>query len=191
MASRRSFTRLYRAARLSNIPAGRLLRRDGRTAAAAEMSDTLETFEIDTELTRDAIYAGIWTRLCVEMRTPPEENRLEQYIDRLAKGRGDPTELLGYLDTDIGWLTDARRRLRAVEGTPLGSEVALDDVRRFMPKAWHEEPGQWIYTDTELREIEEHGGHVLRVREFGRPAMARSVMAAPLEKTKTQRLPRL
>jgi hypothetical protein len=168
MALRRSVTPwLYRAARLSNIPAGRLLRRAGRAAEVVEPSDTLETFEIDTELTRDAIYAGIWTRLCVEMRSPPEGNRLEHYIDRLSEGRGGPTELLGYLDTDIGWLTDARRRLRAVEGTSLGSKLELDDVRRFMPRAWLEEPGRWIYTDTELREIEEHGGHVARVREFG------------------------
>lgn len=71
----------------------------------------METFEIDTELTRDAIYAGIWTRLCAELRGPEEGHRLHEYIERLAVGRGDAAPLLGYLDEDINSLTEARRRL--------------------------------------------------------------------------------
>jgi hypothetical protein len=127
----------------------------------------LETFEIDTELTRDAIYPGIWTRLCVELRGHEEGHRLSEYIERLAVGRGDAAPLLGYLDEDIKCLTEARRRLHVVQQAPFGSMVELDDVRRFMPKAWLEEPGRWIYTDREISETEASGDRVLTVRQFG------------------------
>jgi hypothetical protein len=54
-----------------------------------------------------------------------------------------------------------------VQQTPFGSTVELDDVRRFMPKAWLEEPGRWIYTDDEMRDLGELGGHMATVRNFG------------------------
>ena len=126
-----------------------------------------ETFEVDTDLTRDAIYAGLWTRLCCELRGPAEKARLDVYIERFAVRRGEPTELLGYLDEDVDALTRARRELRTVEATPLGSLVHLDDVQRYMPQAWHEEGNRWIVTDGEIEEIENGGGHVVRVRKFG------------------------
>jgi hypothetical protein len=54
-----------------------------------------------------------------------------------------------------------------VQQTPFGSTVELDDVRRYMPKAWLEEPGRWIYTDREISETEASGDRVLTVRQFG------------------------
>ena len=129
-----------------------------------------ETFEIDTELTRDAIYAGIWTRLCSAMRGPSEDARLDAYIERFAVSRGQPTELselFKYLDEDIDSLTKARRELGAVEATPLGSLVHLDDVHRFMPKACHEKANRWLWTDGEVWDVESQGGEVVMVRQFG------------------------
>jgi hypothetical protein len=161
LAARRAHSTIVSRARRAE-PVGQAVAVDAPAA-----SDRVETFEIDSDLTRDAIYAGIWTRLCVEIRSPPEENRLEQYVTRLSEGRGDPAEVLGYLETDLGWLAEARRRLTAVGATPLGSTVELDDVRRFMPTAWGDEAGRWLYTDTEIEQVEEHGGHVTRVRELG------------------------
>lgn len=132
------------------------------------MSD-LETFVIDSELARDAIYAGIWNRLCHEIRGLKAEGRhLNEYIEYLAVARGDSTELLRYLEEDTGCLTTALRQLRSVEAAALGSAVDVNDVWRFMPVAWKSEaaseprmwiyatsePGRWIYTESETEEAE-------------------------------------
>jgi hypothetical protein len=133
----------------------------------------VETLLIDSEQTRDAIYAGIWSRLCHEMRGHAEGHHLDEYIERFAARRGDPAKLLDYLDKDVGWLTEARRRVRAVEATPLGWTVALDDVRRFMPKAWKLDsdvsgPGEWLYSNHHVEEVErQNPGSVVRVHEQG------------------------
>ena len=85
----------------------------------------METFEIDTELTRDAIYAGIWCHLCNAIRGGRDDGyRVHEYIDSFLEGRGDPlADLLTFLDEDISSLQDARRRITAVQDTPLGAKV--------------------------------------------------------------------
>ena len=129
----------------------------------------METFEIDTELTRDAIYAGIWCHLCNAIRGGRDDGyRVHEYIDSFLEGRGDPlADLLTFLDEDISSLQDARRRITAVQETPLGAKVELDGVRRFMPKARAEKTGRWLYTDVEIRETKSTGDQVLTVRDFG------------------------
>jgi hypothetical protein len=127
----------------------------------------IETFEIDGELTRDAISCGIWTRLCNEMRGRSEGYRLEDYIGEPTEIRGDVADVRRYLDEDIGFLTKAQRMLDAVEQTPLGSKVEVDDIHRFMPRALHEKTGRWLWAPIEISEAEEEGGHVVMVRRFG------------------------
>jgi hypothetical protein len=124
-----------------------------------EMRDTNETFLVDSDLTRDAVYAGIWNRLCCEIRAAnEEEQQLHKYIEHHAVGRDDPAPQFEHLDEGLGWLAVARGQLRAVERTPLGSTVELDDVERFMPIAWKENgpsgPGRWIYTESETEEAD-------------------------------------
>jgi hypothetical protein len=133
-----------------------------------EMSED-ETFEIDTELTRDAISAGIWGRVCNEMAGREEDAIWRPRVEPLAKRKGeDAAALIADLaDTGVDYLADARRMFIAVERAPLGSKVQLDDISRFMPKAWHEAGGEWVYASSYVEEIESRGGHVARVREFG------------------------
>jgi hypothetical protein len=141
---------------------------DGRRVEeVVAMSD--ETFEIDTELTREAISAGIWSRMCSEMAGNPENAIWRPRVEPLAKRRGeDATALLTDLaDTDVDYLADARRMCIAVAETPLGSKVQLDDISRFMPKAWHEAANEWVYSGYEREQIESRGGHVTGVRTFG------------------------
>jgi hypothetical protein len=137
--------------------------------------EATEIYLIDSELKRDALYAVIWTRLCVDVRqgTDPEQN-LDHYIERFSNERGDPAEVFRFLDEDIESLTTARRMLRAVEGTALGAEVQLEDVERFMPCAWRESgptgPGVWIYTDSEAEEADLLAPEaVIRLRPPGPP----------------------
>jgi hypothetical protein len=87
-------------------------------------------------LTRDAITCGIWTRLCCELRGRAEGYHLHEYIGEPTETRGDTKAVLQSLDGDIGSLNDARAMLSAVEQTPLDATVELDDVWRFMPRAW-------------------------------------------------------
>jgi len=124
----------------------------------------VETFVIDTELTRDAISCGVWTRLCNEMRGRADGYHLHEYIGQPIETRIDTTAVRGYLDEDIGYLTRARQMLAAVEETPLGSKVEVDDIHRFMPHAWHEEANRWLWTPDEISEAEDEGGHVVKVR---------------------------
>jgi hypothetical protein len=128
-----------------------------------------EWFEIDTELTRDAIKAGVWTRASCEMADREEDATWRLSVEPLAKKRGvDATAVLGALaDTDIDYLRDARRRFITVEETPLGAKIELDDVWRFVPKAWHEASNEWVYSGDEIEEIESQGGRTTRVRQFG------------------------
>lgn len=122
------------------------------------MKERSETFIVDSDLQRDALYAGIWNRLCSEIRGPGDGHQLTDYIEQHAVGRGDPATLFQYLDEDIGCLTDARRMLRDVEATAIGATVELHDVARFMPVAWREGgptgPGKWIYTNSETEEAD-------------------------------------
>ena len=74
----------------------------------------IDVFVIDNELMRDAISAGIWNRLCTEIRGNEDGHGVDQYIEQLAVGRGDSSKLLGYLDEDISFLSEARRRLEIV-----------------------------------------------------------------------------
>ncbi len=140
---------------------------------------SIETFEVDTDLTRDAISCGIWTRLCCEIRGRDEGYRVEDYIGQLTDGRDDSTTVLGYLEADIGFLTDARSALKAVEQTPVGALVELDDVLRFMPRAWHEQANRWLWAPSEIRKVEDEGGHVVMVREFGTDEQLRGDRADP------------
>ena len=126
-----------------------------------------EAFEIDTELTRDAIYAGIWTRLCNELRQREKEDMLGEYIERFANERGDPAELLDALHHDTSALTEAQRRLLLVHQAALGSIVELDDVRRWMPTAWDKGANPWLWAPTEVRELEDQGADIVPLREFG------------------------
>src|ERR1035437_3184196 len=95
-----------------------------------EMKERSETFIVDSDLQRDALYAGIWNRLCSEIRGPGDGHQLTDYIEQHAVGRGDPATLFQY----------------------------LDDVARFMPVAWREGgptgPGKWIYTNSETEEAD-------------------------------------
>ena len=77
-----------------------------------------ETFEIDTELTRDAIKAGVWSRTCSEMADREEDAVWRPGVEPLATKRGeDATAVLAALaDTDIDYLAAARRRFIAIEG---------------------------------------------------------------------------
>lgn len=45
--------------------------------------------------------------------------------------------------------------------------MQLDDISRFMPKAWHEADSQWVYSSSHAEEIESRGGQVTWVRAFG------------------------
>jgi hypothetical protein len=61
-----------------------------------------ETFEIDTELTRDAIKAGIWTRVCSEMADREEDAVWRPSVEPLAIKRGEDASavLAALADTD-------------------------------------------------------------------------------------------
>jgi hypothetical protein len=43
----------------------------------------------------------------------------------------------------------------------------LDDVWRFMPRAWDESDNRWLWAPSEIQEIEDQGGRVVMVRQFG------------------------
>jgi len=128
-----------------------------------------ETFEIDTELTRDAIKAGVWSRTCSEMADREEDAVWRPGVEPLATKPGeDATAVLAaHADTDIDYLAAARRRFIAVEGAPLGAKVELDDVWRFMPRAWDQDANRWLWAATEIRELEDAGARVIMVRQFG------------------------
>ena len=133
-----------------------------------------DDFVIDDELIRDAISAGIWNRLCPEIRGHKEGHGVDQYIQTHASGRGNPAKVLGYLDADIGLLADTQRQLKIVRNAPVGSPVELDDVERFVPISWidddPEAPGRWIYTESETEEAELLvPDAVMRVRTHGEP----------------------
>jgi len=138
------------------------------------MSD-VETFKINSELTRDAVYSGIWTRVCAELADHEADRPWRPRVEPLAVTRGgDATALLGYIaEADIDFLTDARRRFLAVEQTPLDSTVEVDDVWRFMPRAWDEDEGRWLWAPSEITEAENLGHRVMKVREFGRDEQLR------------------
>ena len=127
-----------------------------------------EVFEIDTELTRDAIKAGVWSRVCAEMADREEDAIWRPRVEPLAtkRGEGSTAVLENLAAMHIGYLADARRRFIAVEETPLGSTVELDDILRFMPKAWHEETNRWLWLG-EARDMESQGRQVVWVRAFG------------------------
>jgi hypothetical protein len=116
-------------------------------------------FIIDTQLQRDALYAGIWTRLCCELRGHADGHHLWEYIKDHAVTRGEPgPSLFDYLDQDIKHLLQGQADLRSVANTPLGDDVELDDVVRFMPVGWKEDgptgPGRWVATDSEAKELD-------------------------------------
>jgi hypothetical protein len=133
-----------------------------------------ETFEIDTELTREAISAGIWSRMCSEIADSPEDAIWRPRVEPLAIRKGeDATALIADLaDTDIDYLADARLMFIAVEEAPLGSKVQVVDISRFMPKAWHEAANKWV-DSYEIEQIESQGGHVTKVRMFGTDELLR------------------
>jgi hypothetical protein len=131
------------------------------------MAAPVETFEVDTELTRDALACGVWTRLCCELRGRAEGYHLHEYIGEPTEARIDTGTVMGYLEADMGFLTAARQMLAAVGETPLGSKVQLDDIHRFMPRAWDESTNRWLWAPTEISDAEETGGRVVMVREFG------------------------
>ena len=74
----------------------------------AEKKATAETFTIETEFVRDSVYAGIWNRLCCELRGNEVGHHLHEYIENHAVRRGDPATLFKYLDVDIACLTTAQ-----------------------------------------------------------------------------------
>lgn len=54
----------------------------------AEKKATAETFTIETEFVRDSVYAGIWNRLCCELRGNEVGHHLHEYIENHAVRRG-------------------------------------------------------------------------------------------------------
>jgi hypothetical protein len=128
-----------------------------------------ETFEIDTELTREAISAGIWSRVCNEIADTPEDATWRLRVEPLAKRRGEDATavLVALAATDIDYLAGARRMCIAVAEAPLGSKVELDDIYRFMPKGWDSAANEWVYSRYGVEQIQAQGGQVVVVREFG------------------------
>jgi hypothetical protein len=128
-----------------------------------------ETFYIDTELTRAAIKAGVWSRVCCELADREEDATWRPEIEPLATTRGqDASTVLARLEsTEIDYLADARRRALVVEEAPLSSKIELEDVWRFMPRAWDESANRWLWAPSEMEDVERQGDRVVRVREFG------------------------
>ena len=128
-----------------------------------------ETFEIDTELTRDAIKAGVWSRVCCELADTEEDALWRLRVEPLATKRGQDASavLAALVDTEIDYLAAARRRFVAIEGTQLGTKVTLDDVWRFMPRALDEDEDRWLWAASEIQELQEQGRRIAMVRQFG------------------------
>jgi hypothetical protein len=126
-----------------------------------------EIFEIDTELTRDAICAAIWSRLCSSIRGGEDGYRVEDYVATFAETTGDQTTVLDYLDEDTNSLVDAQQMLSTARSAELGAKVELPDIWRFMPKGWAVARNRWIYARDQIPPIEASGEHVERVRDFG------------------------
>lgn len=127
-----------------------------------------ETFEIDSELTRDALIAGVWSRVCSEIADTEADAMWRISVEPLAVTRGrDASDVIARLaSTEIDYLSDARRKHLAIEGAELGAKVEVGDIWRFTPKAWDETSNRWLWAP-EIEPAESEGHRVLTVRQFG------------------------